>query len=215
MQQSAALTTSDLLYPTLGRMPRPTLRSVSALGVSWQCQRYRRCSSCRAWRDGIAPLSKAAPDIVGACGSGSASFCFNKNNVPNNASLCKIGSLTKRGAKRKSYSSGLGGMLSLHPLPLPSPLAFQTTYTSITPPLLLQCRGIYDGKTELTFAARSMEHTANQLRGVKSFVNSLLSMSRSICLPYQGVDLFSVPSSVADIATSENVAATVLFRFIL
>jgi hypothetical protein len=29
------------------------------------------------------------------------------------------------------------------------------------------------------------------------------------------VDLFSMPSSVADIATSENVAATVLFRFIL
>jgi hypothetical protein len=40
-----------------------------------------------------------------------------------------------------------------------------------------------------------MEHTANQLRqwarepdlGVKSFANSILSMSRSICIPYQGI----------------------------
>jgi hypothetical protein len=40
-----------------------------------------------------------------------------------------------------------------------------------------------------------MEHTANQLRqwakepdlGVKSFANSILSTSRSICIPYQGV----------------------------
>ena len=47
----------------------------------------------------------------------------------------------------------------------------------------------------LTFAAKSMEHTANQLRqwakepdlGVKSFADSILSKSRSICIPYQGV----------------------------
>jgi hypothetical protein len=47
----------------------------------------------------------------------------------------------------------------------------------------------------LTFAAKSMEHTANQLQqwakepdlGVKSFANSILLTSRSICIPYQGV----------------------------
>ena len=49
----------------------------------------------------------------------------------------------------------------------------------------------------LTFAAKSMEHTANQLRqwskepdlGVKSFADSILSKSRGICIPYQGVVL--------------------------
>ena len=75
----------------------------------------------------------------------------------------------------------------------------------------------------LTFAAKSMAHTANQLRqwatepdlGVKSFTKLTLSTSRSICLPCQGVlldrmrDLFSVPSPVLGITATENVAATV------
>ncbi len=51
------------------------------------------------------------------------------------------------------------------------------------------------GGTALTFAAKSMEHTANQLRqwasepdlGVKSFAKSILLTLRSICVPYQGV----------------------------
>jgi hypothetical protein len=55
------------------RMPS-TLRSVSPLAASWQCQRCdrtnnsaknkRRCSSCRAWRDGIAPSSAAGIRIA-------------------------------------------------------------------------------------------------------------------------------------------------------
>jgi hypothetical protein len=70
----------------------------------------------------------------------------------------------------------------LHLLPLPSPPALQPM-CSITPPPPLQCRGIYGGYfgLALTFAAKSMEHTANQLQqwarepnlGVKSFANSI------------------------------------------
>ncbi len=101
----------------------------------------------------------------------------------------------KEGAKKKSSSRGLGGMV-LHPLPPPSPPALQPT-RSITPPPLSQCRGICGGffGPALAFATRSMEHTANQLRqwarepdlGVKSFANSILLTSWSICIPYQGV----------------------------
>jgi hypothetical protein len=70
----------------------------------------------------------------------------------------------------------------LHLLPLPLPPALQLM-RSITPPLPLQCRGIYGGffGLMLTFAAKSLEHTANQLwqwarepnLGVKSFANSI------------------------------------------
>jgi hypothetical protein len=86
--------------------------------------------------------------------------------------------------------------MALHPLPLPSPPPLQST-RSITPPPPLQCRGVYVGffGPALTFAAKSMEHTANQLRqwasepdlGAKSLAKSILSTSRSICVPYQGV----------------------------
>jgi hypothetical protein len=86
--------------------------------------------------------------------------------------------------------------MALHPLlpPLRPPL--QST-RSITPPPPSQCRGIYGYffGPALTFAAKSMKHTANQLRqwarepdlGVKSFAKSILSTSWSICVPYQGV----------------------------
>jgi hypothetical protein len=86
----------------------------------------------------------------------------------------------------------------LHPLPPPMPPALRST-RSITPPAPpSECKGIYRVGffgPALTFAAKSMEHTANQLRqwakepdlGVKSFANSILSTSRSICIPYQGV----------------------------
>ena len=86
----------------------------------------------------------------------------------------------------------------LHPLPPPMPPALRST-RSITPPAPpSECMGIYRVGffgPALTFAAKSMEHTANQLRqwakepdlGVKSFADSILSKSRSICIPYQGV----------------------------
>jgi len=68
-----------------------------------------------------------------------------------------------------------------------------------TASLRLECRGISNGffGQSVTFAARSMHHTVNQLQqwakepdlGVKSFASSILSTSRSICLPYQGMVL--------------------------
>jgi hypothetical protein len=116
-----------------------------------------------------------------------------ENDAPNILALspCKGDHPTKRRGKRKSPSRGLGGLV-LHPPPLP-------LKHSITPPPMLQCKGIYTGflGSTLTFAAKSMQHTANQLQqwakvpnfGVNSFTCSLLLASRSICLPYQGVVL--------------------------
>ena len=86
--------------------------------------------------------------------------------------------------------------MALHPLPPPSPPPLRSM-CSITPPPPSLCRGVYGGffRPALTFAAKLMEHTANQLRqrasepdlGVKSFAKSILSTSRSICVPYQSV----------------------------
>jgi hypothetical protein len=123
--------------------------------------------------------------------------CRDENGPPNNMSPLRDGSLTKSrsGSKRKSPSQGLGGVVC--PSTPPSPLALRSMRRiTLSPPS--ECRGIYHvgffGPV-LTFAAKSMEHTANQLRqcaykpdlGVKSFANSILSTSRSICIPYQGV----------------------------
>jgi hypothetical protein len=68
-----------------------------------------------------------------------------------------------------------------------------------------ECRGISNGffGQALTFAARSMQHTVNQLQqwakepnlGVKSFASSILSTSRSICLLYQGMVLDRMSNS--------------------
>ena len=86
-------------------------------------------------RDEIDLSSAAGIAIANVHGGGGASFCLNENNALNNASPGKVGSPTKRGAKRKSPSRGLGGMV-LHPLPPTSPPALQPM--RITPPLLLQ-----------------------------------------------------------------------------
>ena len=63
----------------------------------------------------------------------------------------------------------------------------------------LQCSGVYESSfgPAFTFAAKSLQYTADQLRrwarepdfGLKSFAGSILSTSRSPCLPYQGVIL--------------------------
>jgi hypothetical protein len=92
--------------------------------------------------------------------------------------------------------------------------------TASPPP---ECRGISNGffGQALTFAARSMQHTVNQLRqwakepdlGVKSFASSILSTSRSICLLYQGMILDRTSNShegfvsVPSLATINNSAA--------
>ena len=81
----------------------------------------------------IAPLSAAGIAINNAQGGGGTSFCSNKNNALNNVTPCKVGSLTKKGAKRKSPSRCLSGMV-LHLLPPSLPLALRLM-CSITPPL--------------------------------------------------------------------------------
>ena len=76
-------------------------------------------------------FDNAAPDIVDAHGGGGcASFCSNENDAPNNASSCKVRSAAKRGAKRKSPSRGLGGMV-LHPPPPPLHPSFQPMYSIV------------------------------------------------------------------------------------
>ncbi len=132
------------------------------------------------------------PNPVGSC------HFVDKNNAPKILALspCKGDCQTKRGEK-KSPSRGLGGLV-LHPPPSPLPPALQSKH-SITPPPTLQCKGIYIGffGLTLTFAAKLMQHTANQLQqwakesnfGVSSFTRSLLLATRSICLSYQGVVL--------------------------
>jgi hypothetical protein len=122
-----------------------------------------------------------------------------ENDAPNILALspCKGYCQTKRGEKRKSPSRDLGGFV-LHPPPPPPPPALQLKHSITTPPTL-QCKGIYTsffGST-LTSAAKSMQHTANQLQqwakepdfGVNSFTRSLISTTQSICLPYQGMAL--------------------------
>ena len=83
---SSVDTAKALLDPPLlilCRMPS-TLRSAFALAALWQCQRCdctndsarnkRRCISCRAWRDGIAPLSATGIMIaIAHRGGGTAS----------------------------------------------------------------------------------------------------------------------------------------------
>jgi hypothetical protein len=123
--------------------------------------------------------------------------CHDENGAPNNTSPCRGGIPTKsRGTKRKSPSRVLGGVLCPSALPLPPALR---PMCQITASLPSGCRGISNGffGQALTFAARLMQHTVNQLQqwakepdlGVKSFASSILLMSRSICLPYQGMVL--------------------------
>jgi hypothetical protein len=169
----------------------------------------KRCCSCQAWRDGIAPLSaRAHGDVcnkaggVGNVGGNNAgsiglSFCSSNNNSPNKASPRKVGtSQEKSGEKRKSPSRGNGDVAIGPTLSARLPPALRRIHSAIMPTLPLLCRGVHDGffRKALTFAAKTMHHTANKLQqwamesdlGVKSFADSILSTSRSICLPYHG-----------------------------
>ena len=141
----------------------PTLQSDTLLALLWPCHRCshsndsnrnkKRCSSCRAWRDGLAPLSAKGGGTLTLGEAASASdvglidnntTCHNENGPPNNASPRGNGIPTKSrgGMKRKSSSRGLGGMV-LHLLPPPMPPALRLT-RSITPPAPpSECRGIY------------------------------------------------------------------------
>jgi hypothetical protein len=130
------------------------------------------CSSCRAWRDGLAPLSAkgggtltsgAAASDVGLVDDDAT--CHDENGPPNNTSPCRDGSPTKsRGrTKGKSPSQGLGGALCPSTPPLPPALRPMRRITASLPS---ECRSISKGffGQSLTFAARSMQHTVNQLQ---------------------------------------------------
>jgi hypothetical protein len=117
------------ISPSLNEMP--TLQSATLLTSLCLCHRCshlndsikneKRCSSCQAWRDGLAPLSakggtstsKAAASNIGLVNAASDvglvdddASCHDKNGPPNNASPRRGGSPTKSrgGTKRKSPS---------------------------------------------------------------------------------------------------------------
>ena len=160
----------------------PLLQSTTLLASSWPCHQCshsndssrnkKRCSSCRAWRDGLALLSAkgggtstsgAAASDVGLVDDDAT--CHDESGPPNNASPCRDGSPTKSrgGTKRKSPSQGLGGVFC--PSTPPSPPALRLM-RRITASLPSECRSIsncFYGQS-LTFAARSMQHTVNQLQ---------------------------------------------------
>jgi hypothetical protein len=204
--------------PSLNEMP--LLRSATLLASSWLCHQRshsndstknkKRCFSCQAWTDGLAPLSaKGGTSTSGAAASNVGlvdddASCHDKNGAPNNASPCRGGSPTKssKGTKSKSPSQGLGRILCPSAPPLPPALRPMRRITASPPS---GCRGISNGffGHSLTFAARSMQHIVNQLQqwvkepnlGVKSFASSILSTSRSIYLPYQGMVLDRMSNS--------------------
>jgi hypothetical protein len=113
-----------------------------------------------------------------------------ENVLRNNSSPRRNGSLMKSrgGTKRKSPSRGLGGVLCQSTPP--SPPALRTMrQIAASPPS--KCKGNSNGffGQALTFAARSMQHTVNQLQqqqwakeldlGVKSFTSSILVLNRT------------------------------------
>ena len=177
MHAEPAATRPISLSPSLNEMP--LLRSA----LSWPCHRCshsndsnrnkKRCSSCQAWRDGLAPLSAKGGGSTSTSGAAASDVglvdddatCHDENGPPNYASPHRGGSPTKRGEKRKPPSRGLGGVWCPPPLSMPPALRSTRSITPPAPPS--ECRGIYHVGffgPALTFAAKSMEHTANQLR---------------------------------------------------
>jgi len=151
------------------------LRSATLLTSSWPCRQCSHssdssrikkcCSSCRALRDGLAPLSAKGGGMSTSRAAASDvelvdndATCHNVNGPPNNASPHRDGSPTKSrgGTKRKTPPRRLGGMV-LHSLPPRMPPALQSTRIITPPAPPLECRGIYHvgffGQV-LTFAAK-------------------------------------------------------------
>ncbi len=153
-------------------------------------------------RDGIAPLKMHANGNVcnkaggisiigcnatGVGGCDGLPFCSSKNDSPNKVLPPNVGSPKKSVLKRKSLSRGNGGTVIRPLLSKQLPLALRRTSSIIMPNPPLQWRGVYDGffGPAFTFAAKSLQHTTNQLQqwareqdlGVKSFADSILSTS--------------------------------------
>ena len=104
---------------------------LTLLASSWPCHRCSHsndssrnkkcCSSCRAWRDGLAPQGRRYVDV----GSSFVASSTEENGPPNNVSPRRDGSPTKSrgGTKRKSPYRGSGGVLC--PSTPPSPPALR------------------------------------------------------------------------------------------
>ena len=127
---------SNLPLASLNKMPNAAtvIRYPPHLASSWLCNRCthsngssrnkKRCFSCQAWRNGLAPLSAKGGGTSAKGGGTSTSggaasdvglvsddtTCHDENGPPNNASPRRDRS-PKRGEKRKSPSRGLGGVL--------------------------------------------------------------------------------------------------------
>ena len=176
----------------------------------------KRCSSCRSWKDGIAPLSASARCVVLDNKAGvelrddvSAGIDIfedaRENDSPNtkNVSCRMVGTTSgheRTGERRESPLQSIDGRSPLSPILAPPSLARRPTHQYVTRNVRpLQCSGVYEGSfwPAFTFAARSLQYTVDQLRrwarepdfGLKSFAGSILSASLSLCLPYQGVIL--------------------------
>ena len=128
---------SNLPLASLNKMPNAAtvIRYPPHLASSWLCNRCthsngssrnkKRCFSCQAWRNGLAPLSAKGGGTSAKGGSTSTSGAaasdvglvsddatfHDENGPPNNASPRRDRSPRKRGEKRKSPSRGLGGVL--------------------------------------------------------------------------------------------------------
>ena len=148
---------SSEFFPSLNEMPM--LQSTTLLVSLWLCHQCshlndsnrnrKRYSLCKAWRDGLAPLSAKGGTSMSGAASSDIGFvdddatCHDENGAPNNVSPHKGGSPTKRGIKKKSPSCGLDGVLCMSTLPLPPPLLHPMR--QITTSLLLECIGISNG----------------------------------------------------------------------
>jgi hypothetical protein len=109
------------------RASMPRTQSATVLTLSWQCQQCchannsvknkKPCGSCRAWRDGIAPLSMGAHGEVcikasgnGIVGNNAASctgllFYSRENNSPYKTSPCKDRMSQDKSGEKKKFPS--------------------------------------------------------------------------------------------------------------
>ena len=167
----------------------------STTGASaWKCHRCnhandtvrnkKRCSSCRSWKDGIAPLSASARGVVLDNKAGvelrddvSAGIDIfedaRENDSPNNtknASFRMVGTTSgheRTGERRESPLQSIDGRSPLSPILAPPSPARLPTHQYVTPNLRpLLCSGIYEGSfgPAFTFAAKSLQYTADQLK---------------------------------------------------
>jgi len=138
-----------------------TTRSTTGASA-WKCHRCnhandtirnkKRCSSCRSWKDGIAPLSASARCVVLDNKAGaelrddvSAGIDIfedaRENDSPNNKNH------ERTGERRESPLQSIDGRSPLSPILAPPSPARRPTHQSVTPNVRpLQCSGVYEGR---------------------------------------------------------------------